>query len=121
MKIAVIGAGKWGQALYHAYSQKNDVVIHSRTEREIENFVQLDETLEQEYLIMAIPAQYIRQWMEENFIDKDQKILVAAKGIEVSTGAFLNEIYETFVSKERLAYISGPSFAAEVVKSLPTA
>ncbi|MCB4746998.1 MAG: glycerol-3-phosphate dehydrogenase, partial [Sulfurovum sp.] len=35
MKIAVIGAGKWGQALYHAYSQKNDVVIHSRTEREI--------------------------------------------------------------------------------------
>ncbi|MCB4743286.1 MAG: NAD(P)H-dependent glycerol-3-phosphate dehydrogenase [Sulfurovum sp.] len=121
MKIAVIGAGKWGQALYHAYSQKNNVVIHSRTEREIENFVRLDETLEQEYLIMAIPAQYIRQWMEENFIDKDQKILVAAKGIEVSTGAFLNEIYETFVSKERLAYISGPSFAAEVVKSLPTA
>ena len=31
MKLAVIGAGKWGQALYHAYSQNNDVVIHSRT------------------------------------------------------------------------------------------
>jgi len=39
MKIAIIGAGKWGQALYHAYSQNNDVVIYSRTVKEIENFV----------------------------------------------------------------------------------
>jgi len=121
MKMAVIGAGKWGKALYHAYIEKNDVVIYSRTAREIENFVSLDEALEREYLVMAIPAQFVRSWMEENFIDRGQKILVAAKGIETATGAFLNEIYETFVSKERLAYISGPSFAAEVIQSLPTA
>jgi len=121
MKIAVIGAGKWGQALYHAYSQKNDVVIHSRTAREIENFVPLEEAMEREYLVMAIPAQSVRGWLEENFVDHGQKVLVAAKGIETSTGAFLNEIYEAFIPKERLAYISGPSFAAEVVRSLPTA
>ena len=59
--------------------------------------------------------------MEENFVDYGQNILVAAKGIETSTGAFLNEVYEEYVSAERLAYISGPSFAAEVQKSLPTA
>ncbi len=38
MKIAIIGAGKWGQALYHAYSQDNDVVIssrHSQRDREL--------------------------------------------------------------------------------------
>jgi glycerol-3-phosphate dehydrogenase (NAD(P)+) len=121
MKIAVIGAGKWGQALYHAYSQKNDVVIYSRTAREIENFVSLEEALKREYLVMAIPAQFVRGWMEEHFVDHGQKILVAAKGIETSTGAFLNEIYERFVPADRLAYISGPSFAAEVMQSLPTA
>jgi len=121
MKMAVIGAGKWGQALYHAYSQKNDVVIHSRTVRDIENFVSLDDALQREYLVMAIPAQFVREWMQRYFNDKGQKILVAAKGIETSTGAFLNEIYEQFVPKERLAYISGPSFAAEVMQSLPTA
>ncbi|MBW1635660.1 MAG: NAD(P)H-dependent glycerol-3-phosphate dehydrogenase [Deltaproteobacteria bacterium] len=121
MKMSVIGAGKWGKALYHAYSQKNDVVIHSRTARDIENFVSLDEALSREYLVMAIPAQFVRGWLEENFEDRGQKILVAAKGIETSTGAFLNEIYEAFVPSERLAYISGPSFAAEVVESLPTA
>jgi len=121
MKIAIIGAGKWGQALYHAYSQNNDVVIYSRTVKEIENFVSLEEALSRKYLIMAIPAQFVRMWMEEHFVDHGQNILVAAKGIETSTGAFLNEIYGKFVPNERLAFISGPSFAAEVQKSLPTA
>jgi len=121
MKLAIIGAGKWGQALYHAYSQDNDVVISSRNTKEIENFVSIEEALKYEYLVIAIPAQFVRGWMEENFVDHGQNILVAAKGIETNTGAFLNEVYGAFVSEDRLAFISGPSFAAEVQKSLPTA
>ena len=121
MKIAIIGAGKWGQALYHAYSQKSQVVISSRTSKNIENFVSLDEALSYEYLIMAIPAQVVRSWMVEKFEDRGQNILVASKGIETSTGAFLNEVYGEFLSSDRLAFISGPSFATEVQKSLPTA
>jgi len=121
MKIAIIGAGKWGQALYHAYSQDNDVVISSRNTKEIENFVSMEEALKYEYLVLAIPAQFVRGWLEEHFVDHGQNILVAAKGIETSTGAFLNEVYGHYVSADRLAFISGPSFAAEVQKSLPTA
>lgn len=121
MKLAIIGAGKWGQALNHAYSQDNDVVISSRNRKEIENFVPMSEALKYEYLVMAIPAQFVRGWMEENFVDHGQNILVAAKGIETRTGAFLNEVYGAFVPADRLAFISGPSFAAEVQKSLPTA
>jgi len=121
MKIAIIGAGKWGQALYHAYSQNNEVVISSRTVKEIENFVTIDEALTYKYLVMALPAQFVRGWMEENFVDHGQNILVAAKGIETATGAFLNEVYGEFVSADRLAFISGPSFAAEVQQSKPTA
>lgn len=121
MKIAIIGAGKWGQALYHAYSQDNEVAISSRNTKEIENFVVMDEALKYEYLVIAIPAQFVRGWMKKNFVDNGQKILVAAKGIETSTGSFLNEVYGTYVSTERLAFISGPSFAAEVEQSLPTA
>ncbi len=121
MKISIIGAGKWGQALYYAFDKKNDVVISSRTHRSIANFVSLQEALECEHIIMAIPAQSSRAWMQEHFVDRGQKLLIAAKGIETETGAFLNEIYGSFVSPDRLAFISGPSFAAEVNQSLPTA
>ena len=33
MKIAVIGAGKWGQALAFALGEKNEVVITSRSKK----------------------------------------------------------------------------------------
>jgi glycerol-3-phosphate dehydrogenase (NAD(P)+) len=121
MKIAIIGAGKWGMALYHAFSQNNEVAITSRTPKEIPNFVSLEEALNFPYLIMAIPAQSVRGWMEENFKDNNQSLLIAAKGIEANTGSFLNEVYENFVPKDRLAFLSGPSFASEVILSLPTA
>ena len=120
--IAVIGAGKWGQALHYAFSYKNDnVLITSRTKKDIKNFVSLNQALKSKYLIIAIPAQNIRQWLKDNFIFKNQKILVAAKGIEASSGAFLKEIYEEFIPNENLGFISGPSFATEVQKGLPTA
>lgn len=120
MSIAVIGAGKWGQALHFAISQNITCKISSRTKKEIENFVSLKEALDCEYLVIALPAQVVRTWLKENFTFKNQKILVAAKGIEKGTGAFLNDIYKDFIPEENLSFLSGPSFAAEVVKSLPT-
>ncbi|MFV7791519.1 glycerol-3-phosphate dehydrogenase, partial [Aliarcobacter lanthieri] len=65
--------------------------------------------------------QEIRTWLKENFIFKGQKILVASKGIEATTGEFLNEIYANFIPSENVGFISGPSFAAEVIKGLPCA
>ena len=119
--IAVIGAGKWGQALHFALSQKQECLITSRTKREIKNFVDLETALACEYLIIAIPAQEIKKWLKENFIYKNQKVLVAAKGIEANSGEFLNEIYADYVPSSSLGFISGPSFAAEVIKGLPAA
>jgi len=120
-KIGVIGAGKWGSALAFALGKNNDVLITSRTPRDLPNFVSLDEILALEYIVIAIPAQQINEWLRNKFVYNGQKILVAAKGIEAPTGLFLNEIYEAYVPKDNLAYISGPSFAVEVMQSLPTA
>ena len=121
MRIGVIGAGKWGSALAFALSEKNEVFITSRTPRDMKNFVSLEEILKCEYLVIAIPAQQVSSWLEENFVFKNQKILVAAKGIEASTGKFLNEIYSKYVPDSNIAFLSGPSFATEVMQSLPTA
>ena len=121
MRVGIVGAGKWGEALHFAISQNEEAYISSRTKRDIKNFVSLEEILEFEYLIFAISAQNAREWLEKNFVFKNQKILVAAKGIEVSSGKFLNEVFSEFVPEENLAFISGPSFAYEVMQSLPTA
>ncbi len=120
-KIGVIGAGKWGSALAFALSEKCEVYITSRTPRDMKNFVSLEEILELEYLVITVPAQEISSWLQENFKFRDQKILVASKGIEATSGKFLNEIYARHIPDENIAFLSGPSFAAEVIQSLPTA
>lgn len=121
MKIAVIGAGKWGQALHFAISKNLPCMITSRNKKDIPNFVALEEALDAEYLILALPAQIVREWLATHFIYKGQKILVAAKGIEQRSGNFLNEIFTQFIPEQNLAYLSGPSFASEVMMGLPTA
>ncbi|MCH5335866.1 MAG: NAD(P)H-dependent glycerol-3-phosphate dehydrogenase [Campylobacter sp.] len=121
MSIAVIGAGKWGSALYEALSVKNQCLISSRTPRNYENFVSINQALKCEYLVFALSAQGTSLWLEQNFINEGQKILIASKGIESSTCKFLDEIFLSFVQKEQFCVLSGPSFASEVKEKLPTA
>jgi glycerol-3-phosphate dehydrogenase (NAD(P)+) len=121
MKIGIIGAGKWGQALHFSFLENHDSFITSRTKRDIKNFVSFEKILDMEYLVFALSAQHARTWLENNFMFKNHKILVASKGIEAKTGKFLNEIFGEFLPNSNLSFISGPSFASEVIKKLPTA
>jgi glycerol-3-phosphate dehydrogenase (NAD(P)+) len=121
MKIGVIGAGKWGSALAYALEVKNEVFIGSRTPREVKNFLPIEEILKLEYLVISIPAQEISGWLKERFVYNGQKILVASKGIEAKSGKFLNDIYSEYVPSSHICFLSGPSFATEVMQSLPTA
>jgi glycerol-3-phosphate dehydrogenase (NAD(P)+) len=121
-KIAVIGAGKWGSAIYSAIKEKtNDIVITSRTYRDIDGFVSLEQALKSEYLIISISTQHISSWLKDNYRFDNHKVLVASKGIEVESGMFLNQIYNQYIDNQRLSFLSGPSFATEVQKKLPTA
>jgi len=120
MALSVIGAGKWGEALFNAFKLNNDVLITSRTKRNIENFVSLEEALKSEYLVISIATQSLREFLK-NIDLKNKKILVASKGIDKNNFKFINEIYEEFVDRENLAYIGGPSFAKEVMAKKPTA
>ena len=121
MKIGVIGAGKWGEALHLSFLQNHNSYIGSRKKRDIKNFIDFKEILDFEYIVIAISAQHIRDFFKEYFVFKNQKILVASKGIEAKSGKFLNEILHEFLPEENLAFLSGPSFAYEVKKKLPTA
>ncbi len=121
MKIGIIGAGQWGSALHFALSQKNEVYITSRHHHDLPHFTSLEEVLKIEYLVMVLPAQVVRPWLQEHPISKDHKVLVASKGIDKETKEFMNQIYERYLPLENLAFLSGPSFAKEVKKALPTA
>ncbi|MSN97091.1 NAD(P)H-dependent glycerol-3-phosphate dehydrogenase [Campylobacter sp. FMV-PI01] len=119
--ISIIGAGKWGCALYSAFNKNNKCLITSRTARNLENFVDLKEAIKSEYLVFSLSTQISYSWLKNNFSNNNQKILVASKGIDFSSGKFLHEIFGEFISDENLAFLSGPSFASEVIKSLPCA
>ena len=121
MSIAVIGGGKWGEALHLAFLQNHNSFIGSRNKKDIVNFKDFKELLNSEYIVLAISAQHIREFLSKYFRFKNQKILVASKGIEANSGKFLNQVLEEFLPSSNLAFISGPSFAAEVKKRLPTA
>ncbi|HDV8161788.1 TPA: NAD(P)H-dependent glycerol-3-phosphate dehydrogenase [Campylobacter jejuni] len=121
MRIAVIGAGKWGSALHLALKENHNCFISSLHQRDLEDFVSIKEALECEYLVFALSSQGMRAWLKENFINKGQKILIASKGIEDQSCQFLDEIFLDFVPKENFCVLTGPSFAAEVMQKLPTA
>ncbi len=121
MSIAVIGAGKWGQGLHFAFSQKQTCLITSPHTKNLPNFVSIDEALECEYLVFALSAQGIAAWLKEHFKNKGQKILLASKGIDTASCRFLDEIFLDFVDKRNFCVLSGPSFAAEVMQGLPCA
>lgn len=121
MKIGVIGGGKWGQALHFAFLKEHESVLYSRSFKDVPHFVSLEEVLQCDRLVFALPAQIVGQWLSKYFKDNGQTILVAAKGIDVHKQAFLNEVFCDHLPQERLAFLSGPSFAAEVIQSLPTA
>ncbi len=122
MKIGIVGAGKWGQALHFAFLEAHlNSFISSRTKRDIKNFVSFDFILEMEYIVFALSAQHARSWLERYFVFNNQKILVASKGIEAKTGKFLNDVFSEFLPESNLSFISGPSFASEVKQKLPTA
>jgi len=120
MALSVIGAGKWGEALFNSFKINNKVEITSRTKRDIVGFVSLDQALKNEYLVISIATQSLKKFLKK--IDlKNKKILVASKGIDKENFKFINEIYEEYVDRDNLAYIGGPSFAKEVMKYKPTA
>lgn len=136
-KISVFGGGAWGRALAFALAEKNQVNIISR--RDISSsLAPLNEKLQQqkclpieqishnqaldaEYFVVAIATSALRSWIQSVELPKNIKILSASKGIESGSGAFVSDILEEFIPHKNICYLCGPSFASEVVRSLPCA
>src|SRR5581483_3580092 len=79
--------------------------------------------LDADAVLYAQPAQHFRAFCSAAapHWHGDTPLVIAAKGIERATGALLNEIAAELLPAAPVAVLSGPSFAAEAARGLPTA
>jgi len=148
MKTAVLGAGAWGTALAGALAgngmdttlwARNPEVVRAirETGENTELFpgVSLPDSLRVEsdpeiafrdvdYYLIAIPSQYIRSSLEgfRDILPDNPIMICTSKGIETGSLAPMSRVVaEALDGKHpRYAILSGPSFAAEVGRNLPT-
>jgi glycerol-3-phosphate dehydrogenase (NAD(P)+) len=74
-------------------------------------------------LIVAVPTQALRSACEElaKTLPPRAPVISAAKGIEQASGRFATQIIEQAWPGATAAILSGPSFAADIGRGLPTA
>ncbi len=143
--VAVIGAGAWGTALAIAATRAGREVLlwgrdeaqrnAMRTARENQkalpgvalpaSLTVVDDLTDIAVatVIVAIPTQALRSVAVEltTVLPSGAAVIAAAKGIEQATGRFVSEILSETLPLATPAILSGPSFAADVSRGLPTA
>ncbi len=140
--IGVVGGGAWGTALACLARRagrkvtlwSRDPTIATSIARDRANPVYLPgQTLEAgieaapdhaslrgcDALLLACPAQAVRGVAAD--LPGDSPVVICAKGIEASSGLLMPEVLAEVLPGRRLAVLSGPSFAEEAVRGLPTA
>ena len=143
MRVTVLGAGAFGLALASIFKENNnDVTVWSRFEEEVASLrekstnekiknvklpnginysTNLEEAVQKsELLVIAIPAQFVDNLVKQvKPLVKKQYILIASKGIENDTFSFLEEVVRRGINTRKIAIISGPTFAIDVIKRYP--
>jgi len=144
--ITVVGAGSWGTTLACILSEKGfdvtlwvfekelaDEIERTRCNRVYLPDVTIPDSLrishdineavkKSRYILNAVPSQFTRAVFSEavSYLMDEAIIISVAKGIERGTLLTVSSILKD-LSRHPVAVLSGPSFAKEVIKKLPTA
>ncbi len=144
--IGIIGAGAWGTALGQTmrlagravliWAREPEVVAEIEASHSNAAFlpgVALDPALRAtgtladvaacDVVLMVAPAQHVRAVGTElaPHLAAGKPLVICAKGLEQATGKLLGEVAAEALPQAALAVLSGPSFAADVARGLPTA
>lgn len=142
MKIGVIGGGAWGTALAQVAAAGGDVLLWA-FEPEVVDAINLSHLnpiflagvpLSQairatgdlgdlaacDALLVVTPAQHMRRILRDAPVGQ-RPLILCSKGIEADTMALMSEAAKETCPEAPIAVLSGPTFASEVAKGLPTA
>jgi len=143
--IGVLGAGAWGTALANCAARAGSLVtlwardpkvgalIAEKRESPRLPGVKLDdgvavtaalhEAMEVDAGLVAVPAQAVRSVVDAaaEWLPDKTPVVACAKGIERGTHLFMTEVIKACAPGGVPAILSGPSFAADVARGLPTA
>jgi glycerol-3-phosphate dehydrogenase (NAD(P)+) len=144
-RIAVVGAGAWGTALANVIARGGGtvtlfardaaaagVMAAVRESRRLPG-VPIDQRVaiaalterlpEGDAILIAVPAQALRGTVSglAGAIAAGTPVVACAKGIERTTRRFMTEIIAECLPEAVPAILSGPSFAVDVARGLPTA
>ncbi len=144
-RISVLGGGAWGTALAQTCARAGrDVTLwefdagnaeHLASKREsrflpgvrLEDSIKVTRALAEasrsEAILLVVPAQAMRSVIKSlaQTMAADTPLIACAKGIEHGTHKFMTEIVAECAPSAVPAILSGPSFAADVARGLPTA
>ena len=144
MKIGVVGAGGWGTALANLLAETNDVSLWVREKElldiikkdgenkfflpgvKVDKNIQLSDSLDivkdKELVVMACPAQFMRQTAKSvKKYFNDQAVVSIAKGLEIGTNKRMSEVLEEELDSEKILALSGPNHCEEVSRKMPAA
>ncbi|WP_029583867.1 NAD(P)H-dependent glycerol-3-phosphate dehydrogenase [Bradyrhizobium sp. URHD0069] len=143
--VAVIGAGAWGTALAGVAARAGrDVVLYARSSESaaqiaatranpklsgarLEASVRLTDNMavaaRADIILIATPAQNLREAVTAlaPHLVTATPVIACAKGIERGTHRFMTEVIAEAAPDAMPAILSGPSFADDVARGLPTA
>ncbi|MFO1088941.1 MAG: NAD(P)H-dependent glycerol-3-phosphate dehydrogenase [Hyphomicrobiales bacterium] len=113
--VAVLGAGAWGQALAAVLARTGHRAWLWSRSADIET-VRTARTL-----VVAVPAQAVRQTVARVGRAFEGHVVIAAKGLEEGSAKLLTEVVSEEMPRSQLTVLSGPSFAADVAANRPVA
>lgn len=134
MTVSILGAGAWGSALalHMAKKRTGEILLWSRgaiLPPSLQNSgVQITPTAnlfvaaQCDEIVIATPAQSLRDILSRlaPYLRSTTSLICAAKGIEQGSGLMLSDVAYSVVQNPFFV-LSGPSFAEEVARGLPTA
>ncbi|MGC3938043.1 NAD(P)H-dependent glycerol-3-phosphate dehydrogenase [Roseobacter sp. EG26] len=143
MSIAVLGSGAFGTALAITMGQVGPTLLWARNTDHVatmqstrENALRLpgkafpidltvtadlDRAASAEILLIAVPMQKLRAFLQDHATALGGKMLVACcKGMELGTGLGPLDIIDQEVPDAEKALLTGPSFAADIAAGMPT-